>query len=425
MKRILTFVSLLLVTGTILLFSCIKDKVDDPPFTTIKFDPDKVVTIGDLKNDFEEAGGPYYIEDDVSLFATVGMAEESGNIYKASFVQDQTGGIQLIFFNAGGLYLGDSIRINLKNAIVSKYHELYQIENIDVGRNIYKIATNKFINPRNVTMNELKGNIGFFQSTVIEMDDCLFTDYVLFENGVLRGETFADSAGEITKNNYFRQCFWDSLIVRTSGYASFANKLLPTGRGKIIAIASVYDSDVQLVIRSYNELNMDQSRCAIGSGGTSIYFEDFNDDWGGWTTISEQGSQEWDRDNLNGPGDSPCAQINGFYMGYYNNTDWLISPEINIEGYTFLSLNFQTAKNFDGDPISVKMKAVDAQSWDDLDLYVTLSEGGFNWTFSSYINVLKFFESPYPEKIQLAFLYTSTNESGSEWRVDNIKIKAN
>jgi len=399
--------------------------VDDPPFTTIKFDPDKVVTIGDLKNVYlDTIGGPYLILNDVSLFATVGMDEASGNIYKASFVQDQTGGIQLKFFNAGGLYLGDSIRINLKDAIVSNYHGLFQIENIDVGRNIYKIATNKFIEPRNVTIDDLIGNIDFYQSTVIEINDVQFTEDMM-------GQTFADSARELTENKDLRDCYWSSVIVRTSGFASFANRTLPEGRGKMIAIASVYDSDVQLVVRSFNELEMDQDRCAIGSGGTEIYFEDFSQGWNGWTTLSEQGAQEWNIENLYGMGDSPCAQINGFELGYNKNTDILTSPEIDVAGYSFLALNFYSSMNYDGDPISVQMMEVDPnqgsddENWIDMDLYITLSEGGFQWTNSGYINLLGILYNSFPEKIRLRFIYTSSIESGSEWRVDNIKIKAN
>ncbi|MCF8368464.1 MAG: DUF5689 domain-containing protein [Bacteroidales bacterium] len=416
MKRALVFISFIFISATILLISCIKDEVDDPPFTTIKFDPDKVVTIGELKNLFEEVGGSYTIEGDASFYANVGMDEASGNIYKASYVQDNTGGINLLFYNAGGLYLGDSIRVNLNGALVSKYHELYQIEKIDVGPNIFKIATNRFVKPAKVTIEDLKGNIQFYQSTVIEIEDVQFTDAML-------GQTFADSVTQTTENKYFRDCFWDSLIVRTSGFANFANTPLPESRGKIIAIASVYDSDVQLVVRNYSELEMNQSRCSIGSGGSDIYFEDFDEGWNGWTEVSDQGAQSWSIDNLNGIDGTPCAQINGFYLGYNSNSDWLISPEIDITGYSSLSLNFMTSKNYDGDRISVMIREAGSTVWVNLDLLVSLSEGGFKWTHSGYINILNSFTSPYPEKIQIGFLYTSTNDSGSEWRVDNVKIK--
>ena len=416
MKRITSLLSIILVTGTILMFSCVKQDIDDPPRTYIPFDDDSVFTIGELKNRYADVGGAYTITSDASFYATCVMDEASGNIYGSSYVQDHTGGIQLMFINPGGLYLGDSVRINLNGARIDKYHELYQISNIDVGPNILKVATKRFINPRVVTIDELLENIAYYQSTVIKLENVVFVDSVV-------GTTFADSVTKTSLNKDLRDCMWGNILVRTSGYANFANKPIPGGSGSIIAIASVYDADAQLVIREYDEIIMDGDRCSAGSGGNTVYLEEFDTDWGGWTTMSEQGAQVWTRKEDLGVGNSGCISINGFDMGYHKNTDWLISPEIDISSYSSLSLNFETAKNFDGDDISAKIKGVGDNIWIDLDLYITLSQGGFIWKGSGYVDVLKFFQSPYPEKIQVAFVYTSTNSDGAEWRVDNVLVK--
>ena len=416
MKRILSLLSLILVTGSMFMVSCVKQDIDDPPRTFIPFDDDSVFTIGELKNRYADLGGAYTINSDASFYATCVMDEASGNIYGSSYVQDHTGGIQLMFINPGGLYLGDSIRVNLNGARIDKYHELYQISNIDVGPNILKVATKRFIKPRVVTIDELLENIAFYQSTVIQLENVVFVDSVI-------GTTFADSVRKESLNKDLRDCMWGSIIIRTSGYANFANKPIPAGSGSLIAIASVYDADAQLVIREYDEVIMNGDRCIAGSGGTDVYLENFDADWGGWTTLSEQGAQVWTRAEDQGVGNSGCILINGFDMGYNKNTDWLISPEIDISSYSSLSLNFETAKNFDGDDISAKIKGVGDNNWIDLDLYISVSNGGFAWKGSGYVNILKLFQSPYPEKIQVAFVYNSTNNDGAEWRVDNVLIK--
>ncbi|MEZ5082134.1 MAG: DUF5689 domain-containing protein [Bacteroidales bacterium] len=419
MKKILTIITFIIVAGTVLLFSCVKDEVDDPPRTTIPFN-DTVFTIGELKNLYADYGGAFTITSDASFYATCVMDEASGNIYGSSYVQDHTGGIQLNFINPGGLYLGDSVRINLNGARIDKYHELYQIGNIDVGPNILKVATQRYIQPRVVTISELQGNIDFYQSTVIKLENVVFVDSVV-------GTTFADSVAKESLNKDLRDCMWGNILVRTSGYANFANTPIPAGSGSLIAIASVYDADAQLVIRTYDEVIMNGDRCTAGSGGSSVYFEDFDTDWGGWTAVSEQGAQVWTRAEDLGVGNSGCLLINGFDLGYHKNTDKLISPEIDISGYNGLSLNFETAKNYDGDPLNVKLIDVTDPgnvSAIDISQYINLSQSGYAWTGSGYVNILGVFgSSENPEKIRLEFTYISTISSGSEWRIDNVLVK--
>ena len=82
------------VLGLVLIFnSCVKDTPDVPPNVTIPFDENKVLTIQDIKL-IKDTSGSYTFDDIYSVFAVVGMDEESGNIYRSAYVQDETGGIQ-------------------------------------------------------------------------------------------------------------------------------------------------------------------------------------------------------------------------------------------------------------------------------------------------------------------------------------------
>ena len=124
----------------IILNSCVKDKPDVPPESTIPFDPDKVLTIQDIKL-IKDTTGSYTFDDIYSVYAVVGMDEESGNIYKSAFIQDETGGIQLNFLNAGGLYFGDSIRVMLQGGTVDDYGGLYWL----IGNRQYNLVSRVYL----------------------------------------------------------------------------------------------------------------------------------------------------------------------------------------------------------------------------------------------------------------------------------------
>ncbi|MCD4665936.1 MAG: DUF5689 domain-containing protein, partial [Bacteroidales bacterium] len=103
MKRTIIIGFAILLTGiAIFMNSCVKDKPDEPPYNAIPFDPEKVLTIEEIKSLYDQNGEKFTFTDVYSVFATIVMDEKSGNIYKTAYVQDATGGIQLNFFNSGG-----------------------------------------------------------------------------------------------------------------------------------------------------------------------------------------------------------------------------------------------------------------------------------------------------------------------------------
>ncbi|MCD4790330.1 MAG: DUF5689 domain-containing protein [Bacteroidales bacterium] len=594
MKRsVITGIAVLLAGLTILITGCVKEIPDEPPYSTIPYDPEKVLTIAELKQMYIELGGAYKIIPNYSLFATVVMDESSGNIYESSYIQDETGAIQLQFFNPGGLCLGDSIRILLADVVVSVYHDLYQISNLDVGDNIYKIAVNHFIEPEVVTINQIATNTDYYQSRPVLLEEVQFMDSEL-------GTTFADAVNNEDVNRMLEDCDGNTIIIRTSGYANFASDTLPEGNGSLVAIASVYNGEAQLVIRSINEVQLTGNRCgggggdpidpvaevnenfdsvenytdvnltgwtnikvagdrrwqgktyqsekyaqatgynsglsnmetwlitppvintngdkelsfktamafwahsgnepitvmgstdfdgtnfetatwtelsanlvnagsgdnnwvesgavsladfignvAIafkykgsdsestsirvddviinsgGGGGTTVFSENFDDSWGVWERISLLGTQVWDRDNNYGPDDSPCAEMTGFESGSHTNNDWLISPAMDLSAYSSATLTFETAKNYDGNPIEIKISTdydgmgnPNNATWTTLS--ATLSTGSFTWTGSGNVSI----SSYTGQNVYVAFQYTSTNDMSATWRVDNIEVKA-
>ena len=68
--------------------------------------------------------------------------------------------------------------------------------------------------------------------------------------------------------------------------------------------------------------------------------------------------------------------------------------------------------------VSVKAKAVDAADWSDLTLDVWAE--GTSWTFATSTVDLKAFDG---KKIQIAFVYTSTDEVAGTWEVKNLTCR--
>ncbi len=245
------------------LTSCV-DKDFDPPDTEgIPFDPDKIHTVSELRA-FTDDGATKRFEEDYSVFVTVTMDDKSGNIYMAAFAQDETGGINLRLRSPGGLYVGDYIRINLRNTTVSQYQNLVQLDSVHVDNNIEKLATwacdvtingdpKPVVEPEVVTIPVIGSDA--FQSQLIKLNDVQFASYEV-------GETYADSEDPFTAyNRILMDCDGNEIIVRTSGFAVFADDEIPEGNGSVIAIASRYRDDYQLLLRSSSEVNLDGARC--------------------------------------------------------------------------------------------------------------------------------------------------------------------
>ncbi|MCD4746539.1 MAG: DUF5689 domain-containing protein, partial [Bacteroidales bacterium] len=271
------------ILGFTLIFSvfiffnaCVKKDFDEPDVSYIPFDPDKVLTIADIKQLYDSNHHYYKFTDIFSVFATVTMDDKSGNIYKSAFIQDNTGGIDL-YLNSSGLYQGDSIRIMLQGTIISDYSDLIQITNLDIEKNIVKIKPLVEVEPLLVTLQDIINIPYEFQSELIKLEAVQFIDGEL-------GKTFADAQNLDSENRLLEDCYDNQVDVRTSGYADFADLVVPVGKGSMIAIASYYDGNVQLVIRSINELQLDSLRCD-GTWGP-IIFQGFDDGFNNWNPIS-------------------------------------------------------------------------------------------------------------------------------------------
>ena len=274
MKKIL-----LLILGVSILFSlpsCIDDKFETPDLKTIPIG--QPITIEGLRQ-LCPPGNIHTFTGDTSVFAVVSMDDKSGNLYKEVFIQDHTGGVVVRLLSPGGLYQGDSIYINLNGLSVKYYRSIFQIHSDDVVNNVQKVATNRQVQPKVVTIPELR--TFDYESQLIMIEDVQFitTD---------TAKTYADKANLEYGERTLQDTNGNTIMVRTSGYAKFADQKLPKGMGAVIAVADRYDNTVQLAVRRTEEVNLHGDRWDMFAGYSRITINQLKAMYSGGTQLINQ-----------------------------------------------------------------------------------------------------------------------------------------
>lgn len=412
MKNYKIIIALLVFTT---LFSCVKEEYDTPPILTIP--EGAVLTIGDIYQiytDSIESGihpGNYKFTEDLSLFAIVGMDDKTGNIYKSAYIQDDSLGINLHLLSSGGLYQGDSIRINLKGLILGDYKGMMQLDSVDVDKNIVKQATLISVPAIATTLSELNdvNNNQQFKAKLIKLENVSFSN---------PNQTWADAVNLASKDVILVDDMGSSIIIRSSGYASFAGDTLSKGVGTLYAIYTVYGTTPQLVIRTPNEVDFKEE--AEGAYYLNKNYEDGSVTSGGWINEIVIGTDKWKY--FEDATKSYARIFNDPNFSHQEADVWYISPTIALDTATNPILTFKNACDGSGSDLEVWVSTdytgtFIGTNWTQLSF--TLSAGSLAWTNSGNIDL-----SAYnTQEIHIAFRYTGSNTDGKVWQIDDIKIK--
>ena len=409
------------------MFSCVDDEFDTPPESTIAVGD--TITIQEVKDLYNADKNDYTFTNDQSIFAVVTMDDKSGNIYKTAYIQDQTGAIALHMDASGGLYQGDLIRIQLNGLKVGQYENLFQIDATDgngftMDNYITKLDTKVEVTPEDsVSIEDISSGMDYYQGRLVKLYNVQFI-------ASDTNKTYADGDNPVNgKNRTLEDENGDPLIVRTSDYASFANNPVPNGSGSLVAIVSQFNEDSQLIIRSLEEVQMDNERFS-GSGGegTEIFYEAFPSDLGSFSQYSVTGSQVWEYSAT-----YECARISGYSESANTNEDWLISSPLDLSSYSSATLTFRHAAGFPygsmwndlkayvssdytgpGDPNSASWTEVNfAEASTDPDWWI--------WTNSGNIDLSLFAGE---NNVYIGFVYNSNNTNAATWEIDNVKVMA-
>ena len=408
-----------------LFISCNKT-YDEPPVVEI---PEGTrISISDLKDMF--TGSPITLDSNYSIYGNITCEETNGNFYKEAYIQDLSGAIKLKLDASGGLYIGDSVRVSLNGITMSEYGDLIQLDNISVDEQIVKIATDRFVTPYTTSIINL--NIEDDQSRLIKLDS------VEFES---TNVTYADAINLATGERYLNDCYGNSILVRTSGYANFADDTVASGKGSIIGIFTRYGATKQFIIRDINEVNMEGDRCGGSSGGGGgggsgnyILNKDFNDGsvtsggwgsfWSGTTTTENWG--EW------GIFGGDVAAASNFDINTFTNyacESWLVSPSFDLTGTSSPYLVFDNVTRYNGPGLELYISSnYDGSSnpsqqgnWLNITSYVPnwdTDSGDWSFVSSGNIDLTPFISS----NLNIAFKYIGTNTDGATWELDNIIV---
>ncbi len=261
-KVITSIIALLIITG---ISSCVKDNFDEPPYGGK--DPDITVnfSIDSLKGRYN--GQPYLINEELVVSAIVTADDKSGNFYKQIVIQDSTAGI-VVLLDGNGIYndypIGRRIFIKLKGLYVVSYKNLIQIcaavmpDGSFAGiptslydRFILKGSYFHYVKPKQVTINQLNNS---YQNMLIELNGVEY-------QSADAGQTYADVYTKSSLTRVIKDCNGGVMDTYNSGFSNFANEKTPTGKGTMVAIYSVYNTDGQILLRDPSDLKMDSTRC--------------------------------------------------------------------------------------------------------------------------------------------------------------------
>lgn len=410
-------------------------KFDMPPLQEVR--EGKEIFIANLKSRVSAPGSHYKImASDSSLVCTVIADESSGNIFRQVFVRDDAGdALQLNLTASGGLYSGDRLRISLNGLYIINSSNMVYIDSVDILKNVVKISSGNIVNTNDVNLSSLyqqtkTGKPSPFQSQLIRIAEVEFIPNYTQPD-------FADAIAKSTVDQTLKDCNNLQLSVRTSGYANFAAKPLPSGNGYITGILTQYNDRLQLTIRNYDEVNMTGVLCSISnptSNPSRLYLKkDFNDNSlsnGGWSSQTVINNLvQWSISSFsNTP--TPFLKISGFINN--NNTtseSWLISPATDLSGSSEPYLSFQTAAKYPGNLLEVLTSndyvsgAPQSATWTSLagsySLSPAPSTGGYVWTSSGKVSLSGFKTSA----VRIAFKYTSTSSASTTYELDDIVIQ--
>lgn len=357
MNKIQHFITAIILVASVATFSACKKTFDNPPGAS---DPNIVAntTIKDLKALHTTSGAYDIITSDAIISGTVVADDRSGNLYKQLFIQDATGGLQILL-DANSLYntypVGRKIFIRCKDLCISDYNGLMElgvkatvaglpslegIPNGLISKYVIGGSLNNPVTPIQVDINQLGTNMqDKYLGSLIQLNDYEFTDTT--------GSYSDTSVYKSTVNKDIKNCAGQTIIIRTSAYANFAGKKVPGGNGTVTAIYTTFGTTKQLLIRDENDVKLTNGRCNLFEESfSSLTTADNNQDFAfaGWQNIAPNSTANWKNTVFGSTG--RAVKVTAFGTGVALDTAWLITPAVALPAGTSPNLIFKTAYQF-------------------------------------------------------------------------------
>ncbi|MBL7776674.1 MAG: hypothetical protein JNK66_00105 [Chitinophagales bacterium] len=349
MKKILnTIVALALLTS---ISSCVKEKYDSPPEFGVDPDVTANFSIDSVKG--RSNGQNYQFQEELVIKGVVVANDKGGNVYQNIIIEDSTGGISVridrtslyadypvgrrVFIKLKGLWVGTYAGLYQIGGYISETNSLQPISSSLVDRYILKGVWGLPVVPLAININQLNNS---YQNRLIELNGVEFalTDI---------DKTYADGYNKGSLNRNLKDCNGGTIIVRTSGYANFANSKTPSGNGKLVAVYSVFNTTGQLIIRDLDDVKLDTVRCG-GVVTASDGIMGVRQLWSGSDVVMPTGKKISGiviSDNVNANCDPKNLVIQdstgGVVVRFTANHSFLVgdSVEVDVSGLTLTSYN--------------------------------------------------------------------------------------
>jgi hypothetical protein len=456
MNKIFKTLSTVLMIAAIGLLGACKKNFDNPPGPA---DPQMVanISIKDLKALHTGSGAYTIVTSDLVISGVVVADDKSGNLYKQIFIQDETGGLQILL-DAVSLYntypVGRRVFIKCKDLCLSDYNNLMAlgvkatvaglpsqegIPSAMIGKHVFGGSLNNPVVPKVVTFSDLviptqasqKPWLQQYLGMLITIDGFAFID---------QGKTYSDtSAFKSTQNRDIKDCTTSPsqvITVRTSAYANFAGVTLPNGRGKMTAVFTAFGSTKQFLLRDTSDVKYTNSILCPGV----VFQEDFETVTNnntivlpGWKNIGETGGISYIGAVFGSTPAVKCAKVTAFGTGVSSVTSWMITPPISLAGTTAPKLTYEEAAGFAFGATTLQVMIStnyaggnnpSASTWTTLRTvtaltpttgYASLASIG-NLNLSAYIG----------QTVYIAFKYDGSDPSRTTtYEIDNVKVLAN
>lgn len=265
MKKYFSIIRFFILASVFILTGCVHDdKYDAPDLSGNCQDLKATITLEAAKSLAQNTT----ITTDAVIEGYVSSTDQSGNIYKTIYIQDDptnpTQGF-VLSVDAVSTYAsypqGAKVYIKLKGLAIGTYGGVKQLGYMDNGTfgripekmvptSILKSCTAKVtITPKVMTLADMKTANDQYIGCLVKVQNAEFDAKVLCS-------TFAPDGYTVDRQiNQKIGTTTTSRIVRNSGFASFANQKLPSGNGNFIGILSKYNSTYQLYINNVTDLS--------------------------------------------------------------------------------------------------------------------------------------------------------------------------
>ena len=439
--KLLRNISLPLI-ASLALFACERD-YDAPLLTEPEYTgPAANITISELRTENAAAteNTPIIITKDQVLKAVITGNDESGNIFKKIYLQDETGAIEMgVDQNSVYNYypVGQTVYIDLNGLSISVFGGEQQLGHPE--GNLFRTPWEDF--KKHVSKDKWE-NLDKIKPIVL--DDISIVNAApneyKFKLVQFTGVTFKNGGKGIfaPETDYGEEYITDShgntIMIRTSSYANFAGNGLPEGKGNITGILGRYNGTWQLTLRTANDVSDFTGSNEEGgneggetpSGETKTILEEtFASSQGGFTIedkqLPEGGTYVWKHDTYN---DDSYMKASAFIGGSSKPSEsWLVSPAIDLTQVTAATLTFDHTHKFAGTPfenyLTLWITEANTENWKQL----TIDKYGTNNDYTFVTSTIDL--SAYAGKtIKFAFKYVSDTTAAGTWEVKNVKVTA-